>query len=192
MRGRKVLLDCPPIASKHKGDSTPSYVRGSKATKKYRPDVVPSDTPCVLGLPGENPYDEAVANRGFSYAAAKQREEVKLLDEKIKQAKIDTESTQIALERERLALQEARGGLIAKADYLAKQEAIVSTLKELVRLVISECEVLLPANIRDAAVEGLERKADAAFTSIAASVIKGKPRDAVIHAMNDAFRNFDA
>jgi hypothetical protein len=129
---------------------------------------------------------------GFSYAAAKQREEVRLLDEKIKQAKIDTETAQITLEREKLAAQEARGALISKNDYLAKQEAIVSTLKELVRLVVSECEILLPADIREASVASIECKADAAFTAIALSVIKGKPRDAVVHAMNDAFRGADA
>jgi hypothetical protein len=156
----------------------------NRATKMQEPES--SD-----GLPGHNPYDAAVS-AGFSYAAAKQREEVRLLDEKIKQAKIDTETAQIALERERLASQEARGTLIAKTDYLAKQEAIVSTLKELVRLVISECEVLIPAEIRDVSIEKLERKSDAAFTAIALAVVKGKTRDAVIHSMNEAFRVEDA
>ena len=190
MRELSRLMDCPPKARKHKITAKPPNKHHAKPPEQ--PDAIPGTGQRQVGLPGDNPYDDAVANRGFSYSAAKQREEVRLLDEKIKQAKIDTETAQITLERERLAVQEARGALISKSEYLAKQEAIVSTLKELVRLVVSECEVLLPADIRDASVEMIERKSDAAFVAIAQAVIKGKPRDAVIHAMNDAFRDSDA
>ena len=183
------VLGCLPLAHKRKAEK-PNGKHHAKPPAQA--DVEHVEGRQSVGLPGDNPYDDAVAHRGFSYAAAKQREEVRLLDEKIKQAKIDTETAQITLERERLATQEARGTLIAKSDYLAKQEAIVSTLKELVRLVVSECEILLPADIRDERVATIERKADAAFAAIAMAVIKGKPRDAVVHAMNDAFRDCDA
>lgn len=171
-------MDCLPILKPRK----------IKKPKIHEPEPEPVKV-FVAGLPGENPYDDAVVNRGFTYANAKQREEVRLLDEKIKQAKISTESAQIALERERLTLQEQKGVLISKESYLVKQEAIVSTFKELVRLITSECGVFLPAEVREETIETLERKTDAAFTAIAASVLKNKPRDFVIQSLNDAFNN---
>lgn len=139
-------------------------------------------------LPGENPYDEAVRDHGFSYAEAKQREESALVVEKIRQAKIATEQAQIALDKEKLVLQQQRGDLIETSEYIARQEIVISTFQELLRLVISECVISLSPNIRDEKQQEVTNKANNAMDAIGGGVLKKKSRDAVMQMMFDAFK----
>jgi hypothetical protein len=142
----------------------------------------------LSSLPGHNPYDKAVATTEFTYADAKQREEVILIQERQTQAKLATEAAQIALDKEKLAFQQQRGELILKSEYLIKQEIIISTFKDLLSLVITESVVNIPSHVRPSFQETISRKVNAALTSVSKSVQEKQPRDLVFQNMQSAFK----
>lgn len=139
---------------------------------------------CGGALPGFNPYD----GTRLSYKEASERENAALIIKKNQQAAIEIEKAQIALDKERLELQRNKGELIPKADYLSRQEIIISTFKEVLSLVVTESSIRVPAPMRSEYQEDMASRVNAALSSIAQSVVDRLPRDAVVQNMLEAFK----
>lgn len=140
-------------------------------------------------LPGSNPYDKAVIKHGFSYKAAKEREEVRLLDEKIKQAKINTEQSQIALEKERVALQEARGALLPREEVNQRLASVVAAMTELARMGIADAISHCAPGERSRVREQIDLRFNSAMTALGEAVAKRLDGATVAQRIQDAFRN---
>jgi hypothetical protein len=192
-------IGCPPKRKILKSELEPERLvnaprelgaRRAKTKEIPASPATPNEVqPIESLLPGSNPYDKAVQRGIFTYAEAKQREEAALVGERIKQAQIATEQAQIALDKEKLDLQEKKRDLISVSDYVARQELVIGTFQELLRLVVSESVLAVPANQRDEIETKLGEKVRAAMSTIAQSVLSMKPRDAVIQEMLEAFKN---
>lgn len=164
-----------------------------KARRKAMPEAPELDDSPELSehlgiLPGKNPYDKAVLKNILNYGAAKQREEVRLVEERIEQAKIDNERARLDLEQKKLDIQISRGTLISKDDYMARNEAVISTFKELLKLCLVEMSLSVPANTRESVLSLMMLKSDAAFADIGKSVVARRPRDDVFQSMLEAFK----
>jgi hypothetical protein len=127
-------MECPPRRKKARLPGGPPPA-----------DVDPDD---LSPLPGSNVYDRAVTSGRIDYSTAKTREEVALVAEKLEQAKLATEQARIDLDKHKLELQQARGSVITKEEYLSRQDSLVSAFLELTRLLVNEACLPLASSIR--------------------------------------------
>ena len=143
------------------------------------PEIVDAD------LPGTCPYDKAVANGRLTYAEAKTRDE---LHTRAELAKIELETATLTLEARKLEIAQERGTIVSKEEYLERQEVMVSTFLELLRLAVTDVTVRLPSTQRDVATEEVLHKCNNAMTALATATAERKPREVAAQAMFDAFR----
>jgi hypothetical protein len=139
-------------------------------------------------LPGANPYDAAVATGAIDYSTAKVREEVNLVNERMAQAKIATETARLELEAKRLEVAKERDQLIARSDYLARQESLVVGFLELARLTISHMGNKVMSTDRDSAITDATERMRAGMAALSEAVATRATRDVSLLAMTDAFR----
>jgi hypothetical protein len=147
-----------------------------------RRDEASSDTSL---LPGSNPYDRAVAAGVITYAEAKTRDE---LHTRQAIAKLELEKANLDIEERKLENKQRVGLLIAREDYLARQESLVSTFVELLRLYGVDLATHIPASMREAALSSSTDRAHAAMHALADAVTKKEQPDVVRQRMHDAFR----
>lgn len=157
-----------------------------KASPRSPPPVASTSEPDHLSLlPGSNPYDKAFLAGAISYAEAKVRDELHTRQEI---AKLELEEKALALEARKQEIAVERGNLITKEDYLTRQEALVSTFLELLRLTATDLASRISAAARPIAIEEVTHKYQAALAALSKAVADKKPRDLASQAMHEAFR----
>lgn len=141
-----------------------------------------------IGLPGENPYDEAVAAGEIDYAEAKIREEVMRVREVTERERITNETARIALEKERLALEQARGSLITRDESAQRLSIAGAAFQDLVRMLITRASVSFPASQREKLREELMDKANDALTTLAECIKKKQTKEVTERMLGALFQ----
>jgi hypothetical protein len=155
------------------------------AKSRKQAKAPPADPPPTDDLPGTCPYDRAVAAGRLTYAEAKTRDELHTRQEL---AKIELEAATLALEAKRVDLAKERGNLVSREEYIARQSAMVSVFMDLLKLATTDIATRLPSTVREAAVDEVGNRCQAALTALAQAVIDKEPQEIAAQRMFDAFR----
>jgi len=149
----------------------------------------PLDDEGINGMPGECPYDRIVLAGRLTYAEAKTRHELLHISaEKIKQSQLETESVALSLASRKLEIEKERGNLVTVDFCIKRQDEVVSTFTDLVKMIVSECTSRLPASEEPMVNELITRKYRAAMGVASEKLQAGAELCDVIQDMQSVFR----
>jgi predicted transcriptional regulator len=164
-------------------------ILGGNGDKSLEDAASPIITSKRCQLPGQNDYDDIVTAGSFSFAEAKQREEVKaLMGEKALQLKIATQTAQLAYDKEKIEVDARRGELITKEESKQRIAVLVSAFNELLRMVICDAGVKFNPLERELLVETLSSKSNDAMGLLADAVASRKNMEQISVILQSAFR----
>lgn len=140
-------------------------------------------------MPGSCPYDNVVLSGKMTFSDAKTRHELLYIStQKIKQAEIETQQAELALELRKIEIEKARGKVVAVEYCEGRQHALITCMLDLLRMVVAESAASIAQDARKLMIDDVTRKYRAALAAAADSLTNGSELSDIVLVMQRAFR----
>jgi len=140
-------------------------------------------------MPGSCPYDNVVLSGKMTFSDAKTRHELLYIStQKIKQAEIETQQAELALELRKIEIEKARGKVVAVEYCEERQHTLITCMLDLLHMVVAESAATIAQDARKKTIDDVTRKYQASLAAAADSLTNGSELGDIMLVMQRAFR----